>query len=70
MSNLKKIYNLIYPIFAPGFCEGVIDVIEENNIIVIFVDNQLSQSKISAIIDSDFSAEKQYIRVEIDNFKN
>jgi hypothetical protein len=66
--SIDKIYKVIYPIFQPGFCEGVVDIIKDSNRVAIFVTNQLSKNKIEAILDSDFNAEKNKITVEIDLF--
>jgi hypothetical protein len=63
--KMNYIYDLIYPIFAPGFCEGIIDIVKENSFVAIFVDSELSKDKISAIIDSDFAEEKQYLIVRV-----
>lgn len=64
--SIDKIYKVIYPIFQPGFCEGVVDIIKDIDSIAIFVNNQLSKNKIEAILESDFSMEKDKIIVEID----
>jgi hypothetical protein len=64
--SVDKLYKVVYPIFQPGFCEGVVDIIKDNNGIVIFVNSELSKNKIAAILESDFKEEKEKITVEVD----
>lgn len=61
----QYIYSLVYPIFAPNFCEGVVEISQEDKFVVIYVNSELSKSKISAIVESDFAEEKEYIVVQV-----
>ena len=65
VSKSQYIYDLIYPFFAPNYCEGVIEISQEDKFVVIYVDSELSKNKISAIIDSDFAVEKEYLVVQV-----
>lgn len=65
-TNIDKLYKIVYPIFQPGFCEGVVDLFKDTHVIMIIVNNDISKNKIEAIIESDFLPEKKLLLVEID----